>query len=81
MDKTEKFLRKLQPKRRRQIKEVIEKILDREWKHLDMKKLKGCDKKVYRVRKGDMRIIFIDQGDDISVLSVGRRDEDTYKNL
>jgi mRNA-degrading endonuclease RelE of RelBE toxin-antitoxin system len=75
MDKTEKFLR------RRQIKEVIEKILDREWKHLDMKKLKGHDKKVYRVRKSDMRIIFIDQGDDISVLSVGRRDEDTYKNL
>jgi hypothetical protein len=58
---------------------VIEKILDRKWKHLDIKKLKVYDKQVHRVRRGDMRIIFIDQGDDISALSIGRRDEDTYK--
>lgn len=80
MDKIEKFLRKIDEKRRQQISEVIEKVLSREWKHLDIKKLKGHDD-VYRVRKRDMRVIFIDKGDDIRVLSVGYRDEDTYKNL
>lgn len=80
MDKTEKFLRELQPKRRRQIMEVVEQILDREWKHLDIRKLKGYDH-VYRVRKGDIRIIFVDKQTDINVLSIERRDEDTYKNI
>jgi len=80
MDKKEKFIRKLGPKRRKHVFKTIEKILSRQWKHLDIRKLKGYDD-AYRVRKGDIRIIFIDKGDDIEVLSIGYRDDDTYKNI
>jgi len=80
MDKKEKFIRKLDPKRRKQVFKTIEKILSRQWEHLDIRKLKGYEN-AYRIRKGEIRIVFIDKGYDIEVLSIGYRDEDTYKNF
>lgn len=80
MDKIDKQINKLTASRKKQVKEVFLKLRQNELEYLDVKKLKGEDD-IYRVRKGDIRIIFQRKGDDIYILAVGLRDEDTYKNL
>jgi mRNA-degrading endonuclease RelE of RelBE toxin-antitoxin system len=67
-------------KRRQRVTRTIDKILSLQWKYLDIRKLKGYDN-AYRVCKDDIRIIFIDKDNDIEVLSIGYRDDDTYKDL
>ena len=43
----------------------------------DIKKLKG-QKDIYRVRKGDMRIIFVKTDFETYILAVERRTDTTY---
>lgn len=45
--------------------------------NLQIKKLKGCED-IYRVRKGDLRIIFRKDHDDIFILAIERRSDTTY---
>ena len=47
---------------------------------LDIKKLKGVDD-IYRVRIGNLRIIFKKEPKDIRILDIGRRDENTYRDF
>ncbi len=47
---------------------------------LDLKKLKGHDD-VFRVRKGGMRVIFRKQDADIHILTIERRNENTYQDF
>ncbi len=59
------------------IDKVIDDIHNRNFIHLDYKKLKG-ETDMYRVRVGKHRIIFKNDNDIIKIISVGKRDDTTY---
>lgn len=78
MERIEKDLQKLSPKERVWAKELIERLVAGETKGLDIQKLKG-GADIFRVRKGNFRIIYrIVKGEAI-LLRVARRSEKTYK--
>jgi len=78
MSKLKKLLSKFDKEERRIIETLIERIISLNWRSLKVKKLKGYQD-IFRVRKGKIRIIFAKEGNDISVFSIDRRSEDTYK--
>ena len=79
MDKIQKALQKFTQKERALIQSLLEKLDSGNTKGLDIKKLKGRND-IFRVRKGNMRIIYrLDGKGKISVLAIERRREDTYK--
>ena len=79
MDKIQKALQKFTQKERTLIQALLEKLDSGNTKGLDIKKLKGRDD-IFRVRKGDMRIIYrLGAQRKILVLAIERRREDTYK--
>lgn len=81
MDKISKFLNKLNQKEHGVIKDILEKIKKGEIEDLDMKKLKGLDN-CFRIRKGEIRIIYrINETGDASLLSIERKNDNTYKFL
>lgn len=80
MDKLSKLLRKLTSKERTQLATALRALLSGETGSLDIKKLKSVEN-VYRVRVGDLRILFRKDRGDIRVLEVSRRDDTTYRTL
>ena len=77
-DKTEKALRKLSEKERGRLKSLLLLIKSGTLNGLDLAKLKGTDD-IYRVRKGDLRVIFRKTKDDvIMILAIERRSDTTY---
>lgn len=79
MDKIEKALKKLSDKERQKIKIVLSKLISGKTANLDIKKLKDRSD-IFRLRVGDLRIIYrLDSKEKIQVLSIGRRNEKTYK--
>lgn len=78
MDRVSKSLRKLDPKTRAEIETVISQIIRREFSGLDIKKLKGASR-VFRVRVGPIRIVYVDDGITVTVLAIERRSEKTYR--
>ena len=80
VDKIEKALKKLTEKERKAIKSVLIKIQNEKTKDLDVKKLKGRDD-IFRVRKGRVCVVFWKRNENISILSVERKSDKTYKDL
>ena len=80
MDKIEKALRKLSSKDRERIKQIILLVQRGNVVSLDIKKLKGR-KDIFRIRKGDMRIIFRWLDGKLFILAIERRSEKTYNNF
>lgn len=81
MDKMEKALRKFSDKERRKIKKILEQILNSNFIGLDIKKLKGRDD-IYRIRKGNLRIIYrLDNDRKIYILAIERRSNTTYNQF
>lgn len=78
VDRIQKALRKISDAQRKEIKNIIACIINNDIAHLDVKKLQGNDN-VYRVRKGDLRIIFLKTPTDIRILAVERRTDTTYR--
>lgn len=78
MDKIKKALMRLSASEQTKIKLILQNIQNKNFKHLDIKKLKGRDD-IYRVRKGKLRIIFHNIDDSIYILSVEKRSDTTYK--
>lgn len=78
MDKIEKILNKLSPKERKRVKDILLKIDSNDFQNLDIKKLKTRDD-IFRIRKGDIRIILCKKENSINVLSIERRGSKTYK--
>lgn len=78
MDRINKFLRKLSPKEREIVDTVVSKILAHNFYGLNIKKLKGKDRE-FRVRKGNVRIIFIIDNGDTRIISIERKSDNTYK--
>ena len=78
MDKIGKALKKLTPKERETLKEILVALKHQHLKNLDLKKLKGRDD-IFRVRKGQLRIIYrrADSG-TITILAIERRSDTTY---
>lgn len=75
-----KFLKKLSEKDRGIIEDLIISIRSKEWDNLDIKKLQG-NINVFRVRKGDLRIIFsIDDG-VVNLIDIDKRSDKTYSRL
>lgn len=78
MPSLKKLLSKFNKEERRVIEFLIEKIVFSNWQNLDVKKLKGY-KDIFRIRKGNIRLIFSKNEKNISILSIDRRHEGTYK--
>jgi len=77
MDKIKKALNRLSPKERRRLKEILFQIDAGDFQGLNLKKLKGRND-VFRVRKGNIRIIFLKKDNSIKILSIERRGSKTY---
>jgi len=77
-DKINKFLLKLSDKELRLVTEVVEKIVRNNMAGLNVKKLEG-QANIFRVKKGDFRIIFLKDDLSINIISVNRRNEKTYR--
>ena len=80
MNKIKKLLRKIPKHDHRNISKMIIKIFQHDIMGVDYKKLKK-HKHVYRVRIGNYRIIYYDNGKNIDIKSIRRRNEGTYRNI
>lgn len=80
MDRNQKFLKRLSDKEFAAVEKILQQILIRDTTDLDIKKLSGY-RDIYRVRHGNIRIIFLDTGNYTEVLEISRRSEQTYKNF
>ena len=80
MDQNQKFLRRLNSKEFTTVEKTLQKILIRDTANLDIRKLSGY-RDIYRVKIGDVRIIFLDTGDYTEVLEISHRNKSTYKNF
>ena len=80
MNKIEKFLKRLSKKERLNIERCIKDVLLNNTNHLDIKKLVGRSD-IFRVRRGDIRIIYQKINSDIKLLLIERRSDDTYSNF
>ena len=80
MDKIAKALKRLNPKERKLVKETLYKIKKENFEGLQIKKLKKRDD-IFRVRKGNLRILYRKKKDKISILAIERKSENTYKKM
>jgi mRNA-degrading endonuclease RelE of RelBE toxin-antitoxin system len=79
MDKITKLLRKISAKDAKAIASVLESILDNKSSNLDIMKLKGSVT-IFRVRIGTYRVIYKKSGDEIKILEISKRNDNTYRN-
>lgn len=80
VDKITKVLRKLSAGEQEKLKSILSLVQKGDIQRLDIKKLEGRDD-IYRVRKGDLRIIFYKNKEVIKVLAMERRTSSTYHKL
>ncbi len=78
MSSLKRILSRFNKEEREIIEFLIEKIISLDWHNLDIKKLRGYQN-IFRVRKGKIRIIFTKDKEKISIVTIERRREDTYK--
>lgn len=77
MDKIMKFLKRLSRKELKRVLKVIDDIEKGNTKKLDIKRLSG-HKNIFRVRVGDIRILFIQSKTEYRLVSIERRSDTTY---
>jgi len=77
VDNITKALNKLSDKDRDEMKGILTLLKKGALQHLDIKKLKGRSD-IYRVRKGNMRLLFHKREDGMQIVSVERRSDNTY---
>ncbi len=73
MDKISKFIKKLSGQEQKRLKETIDLLLVDDTSNLDIKKLKGRNGNIFRVRAGSIRIIFKKEKKIISIFLIERR--------
>lgn len=78
MDQISKALKKLSVAERKKIKLTVTKLKSGSFSGLDIKKLKDRSD-IYRLRIGNIRILFRRTETDVLVLKIARRNEKTYK--
>ena len=79
MDKIEKLLRKINKKERERLLDIIKKLIKKDTKDLNIRKIKNTD--FYRLRSGRFRIIFHFGEKETFIDSIKLRDEKTYKKM
>lgn len=81
MDKISKALTRIPAKQRAIILQATEQIISGDLQNLDIKKLKGSEE-IFRVRVGQYRVIFAGNREaGYIVLSIAKRNEQTYKQF
>lgn len=80
MDRIEKAFSKLSEKERRLVKTLLSKLMADDVFGLDLQKLKGHDD-IFRLRKGDLRLIYRKAGKEMFLLAIERRSEKTYRDF
>lgn len=78
MPTLEKLLSKFDKTERTTLESIAVQVISLDWRGLNVKKLKGYQD-VFRVKRGQLRIIFAKKGSQISFFSIERRSETTYK--
>lgn len=78
MNQPEKFIRRCRPAEKEAIAKILSKLGEGDLTGLDVKKLKGSDTS-FRIRKGDIRIIFfVNQEKRFIVEKITYRSDHTY---
>jgi mRNA-degrading endonuclease RelE of RelBE toxin-antitoxin system len=80
MDKITKFLKRLSSKEQERMMEVVTDIIAGNTAQYDSKKLKG-HANIYRIRIGDIRVIYLDLKTERNIIAMDRRSEKTYKDF
>jgi mRNA interferase RelE/StbE len=80
MGKIEKQLRKIPERYRERVFVAIERLMMRDFSALDRKQLRGYEN-IFRIRVGNYRIIYHDDGEEILLKAIRRRDETTYHDF
>lgn len=80
MEKWQKQLRKIPPASRNRILDALMRIQKRDYRELDRLQLRGSEH-FYRVRVGNYRIIYYDDGANIILKAIPRRDDHTYSDF
>lgn len=80
MNKLEKFFEKLDSKERIFLLGLTSRVKAGDLQGLNIKKLEG-ETNVFRLKKGDFRIIYSKNGQNIDLISVTRRSEKTYRDF
>lgn len=80
MGKIEKQLRSIPTKYRERVFTAIEQVMARNFSVLDRKQLKGFEN-IFRIRVGNYRILYHDNGTAITLKAIRRRNETTYSNF
>ncbi len=79
MNKIQKILSRLTIKECRIVRNILQRLKANKITGLDIKKLSGS-KDIFRVRRGNLRIIYRVIGEGIIILvAISRRNEHTYK--
>ena len=78
MDKIDKALKKLSDSEQKKLKGILQKLVTGKTDRFDIKKLKGRND-IFRLRKGDIRIIYQKKKNNIYILKLSKRNEKTYK--
>lgn len=79
MDKIQKALNRLSDKEKRILKQILHRLDSNELLGLDIQKLKG-QQNIYRLRKGNLRVIYLQTKNSFEILAIERRSEKTYRN-
>lgn len=81
MDKIAKVILRLSKKERIVVKLILSKIVENDFRGLNVKKLVGHNN-IFRIRKGKIRIIcIIEKSKPTHILAIERRDDKTYKRF
>ncbi len=80
MNDIEKHLNKLESRKRERVEMCMDDIRSRRIAPYHVKKLRG-HRFFFRIRIEDQRITFYMDDDHIEILDVGKRNDNTYKNL
>lgn len=80
MNKIEKQLRKIPEQHRERIFMTIERLMARDFSGLNRQQLKGHEC-IFRIRVGNYRIIYYDDGGEIILKAIRRRNETTYRDF
>ena len=80
MDRVRKFLRKLPVSMQTEIDSLLHKVETGNTAGLDIKKLKGY-KGLFRIRKGNIRIVFAQAEGTIRILFIGKRGDSRYEQF
>lgn len=80
MEQWRKQLRKIPRSNQTRVLAALFLIFARDFVTLDRLQLKGSEN-IFRVRVGNYRILYHDDGEVITIKAIPRRDENTYKDF